>query len=237
MCFLPIWALSTSLPLAEALKVPINKNGNIAFHSLHGIMHITCLAKHLIVTDRDFKIPWSHCYPLTPTPTLETLLTQDPRNKRKGRDLGKSTACLCSRMIAFRALSQGHQPFEGPPDSTKGKRMGCRPCTYEGVGVQPGQVLGAARVFCAECQHNLPGLRMARRGGAWGHADTARHWLLSLVPQLCTVGPPPAGSEVSKPQATSGQPLLLPASVLTRDSHSGSSGNSLTHRLFLLEGW
>ena len=169
MCFLPIWALSTSLPLAEALKVPINKNGNIAFHSLHGIMHITCLAKHLIVTDRDFKIPWSHCYPLTPTPTLETLLTQDPRNKRKGRDLGKSTACLCSRMIAFRALSQGHQPFEGPPDSTRGKRMGCWPCTYEGVGVQPGQVLGLR--VCSAQNVNIICPYSAWRGGA-GPGDT-----------------------------------------------------------------
>lgn len=158
--------------MAGALKVPINKNGNIAFHPLHGIVHIRCLAKHLIVTDRDFKIPWSHCYPLTPTPTLETLLTQDPRNKRKGRDLGKSTACLCSRMIAFRALSQGHQPFEGPPDSTKGKRMGCWPCTYEGVGVQPGQVPGAARVFCAECQHNLPRTLHGAEGAAPGDTLT-----------------------------------------------------------------
>lgn len=93
-CFLLIWALSTSLPLAGALKVPINKNGNIAFHPLHGIVHITCLAKHLIVTDRDFKTPWSPCYPLTPTPTLETLLTQHPGSERKGQDLGKSTMSL-----------------------------------------------------------------------------------------------------------------------------------------------
>lgn len=59
------------------------------------------------------------------------------------------------------------------------------------------------------------------------------HRLLSLVPQCCIVDPCLGGPEAS---AVSGQRLWLPASALTRDSHSGSSGNSLTLRLFLLEG-
>ena len=105
-------------------------------------------------------------------------------------------------------------------------------------GSNLGHVPGAGHVFSSECQHNLPRtLHGMEHGGSWGHPDTACHWLLSLVPQFCTVGPPPGGPEVSKPRAISGQHLLLPALVLTRDSHSGSSGSSLTHRLFLLEGW
>lgn len=62
------------------------------------------------------------------------------------------------------------------------------------------------------------------------------HWLLSLLPQFCTVGSCLGGPEALEPQAISGQPRLLPASALTRDSHSGSSRDSLALRLFLLEG-
>lgn len=47
-------------------------------------------------------------------------------------------------MIDFRAHPQGHlHPFQGLPDSAKGKSKGCWFCTYESVESNLGSVLGA----------------------------------------------------------------------------------------------